>query len=131
MYEPIFNSRSRIEQLKQELGEAQDDIDSTNTTIRRLDRTNDELTSQCEGLQVQVEHLTSRLRSMPISDHLSPFRRISRMSAPGGIIGSTSAGFGILHDQDMEDTSSTDENEFSFTAVDQEEEEIIINETDV
>ena len=51
------------------------------------------------------------------------------MSAPGGIIGSTSAGFGILHDQDMEDTS-TDENEFSFTAVDQEE-EIIINETDV
>ena len=74
MYEPIFNSRSRIEQLKQELGEAQDDIDSTNTTIRRLDRTNDELTSQCEGLQVQVEHLTSRLRSMPISDHLSPFR---------------------------------------------------------
>ena len=53
------------------------------------------------------------------------------MSAPGGIIGSTSAGFGILHDQDMEDTSSTDENEFSFTAVDQEEEEIIINETDV
>ena len=49
---------------------------------------------------------------------------------PGGIISSTSAGFGILHDQDMEDTSSTDENEFSFTAVDQEE-EIIINETDV
>ena len=130
MYEPIFNSRSRIEQLKQELGEAQDDIDSTNTTIRRLDRTNDELTSQCEGLQVQVEHLTSRLRSMPISDHLSPFRRISRMSAPGGIISSTCGGFDILHDQDLEDTSSTDENEFSFTAVDQEE-EIIINETDV
>ena len=68
---------------------------------------------------------------MPISDNLSPFRQISRMSAPGGIISSTSAGFGILHDQDLEDTSSTDENEFSFTAVDQEEEEIIINETDV
>ena len=67
---------------------------------------------------------------MPLSVHLSPFRQISRMSAQGGIIGSTSAGFGILHDQDMEDTSSTDENEFSFTAVDQEE-EIIINETDV
>ena len=112
------------------MGEAQDDIDSTNTTIRRLDRTNDELTSQCEGLQVQVEHLTSRLRSMPISDHLSPFRRISRMSAPGGIISSTCGGFDILHDQDLEDTSSTDENEFSFTAADAEE-ELIINETDV
>ena len=45
------------------MGDAQDDIDSTNTTIRRLDRTNEELSSQCEGLQVQVEHLTSRLRS--------------------------------------------------------------------
>ena len=99
MYEPIFNSRSRIEQLKQELGEAQDDIDSTNTTIRRLDRTNDELTSQCEGLQVQVEHLTSRLRSMPISDHLSPFRRISRMSAPGGIKSSTLQDFAYFMTQ--------------------------------
>ena len=67
---------------------------------------------------------------MTISDHLSPYRQISQMSAPSGIKSSTSAGFGILHDQDMEDTSSTDENEFSFTAVDQEE-EIIINETDI
>ncbi len=67
---------------------------------------------------------------MPITDHLSPYRQISQMSAPGGIKSSTSAGSGILHDQDMEDTSSTDENEFSFNAADAEE-EIIINETDV
>ena len=61
----------------------------------------------------------SRLRSMP--NELS-FRRISRMSAPGGMI----AGYNsILHDQDLEDTS-TDENEFNYTG-----EEEVINETDV
>ena len=59
---------------------------------------------------------------------LSPFRRISRMSAPGGIL--NSSGFGILHDQDMEDTS-TDENEFSFTGGDEDDGELVINETDV
>lgn len=113
----VRSLRLRIEQLKQELGEAQDDIDSTGTTIRRLERTNEELTSQCEGLQVQVEHLTSRLRSSDLS-----FRRISRVSAPGGIM---TTGFNVLHDQDYDDTS-TDENEFNYTGDDE-----IINETDV
>ena len=56
----VRSLRLRIEQLKQELGEAQDDIDSSATANRRLERTNEELSSQCEGLQVQVEHLTSR-----------------------------------------------------------------------
>merc|ERR1711988_244042 len=104
IHKEIRSLRLRIEQLKQELGDAQDDIDSTNTTIRRLDRANEELSSQCEGLQVQVEHLTSRLRSMP-SD-LSPFRRISRVSAPGGMMSASNSGFGILHDLEMEDTST-------------------------
>ena len=56
----VRSLRLRIEHLKQELGEAQDDLDNETTTIRRLERTNEELSSQCEGLQVQVEHLTSR-----------------------------------------------------------------------
>ena len=49
-----------LEHLKQELGDAQDDLDNSTTAIRRLERTNEEFSSQCEGLQVQVEHLTSR-----------------------------------------------------------------------
>ena len=56
----VRSLRLRIEHLKQELGEAQDDIDNSSTTNRRLERTNEELSSQCEGLQVQIEHLTSR-----------------------------------------------------------------------
>ena len=52
--------RSRIEQLKQELGETQDEVDISNTTIRRLERGNEELVSQIDGMQVQIEHLTSR-----------------------------------------------------------------------
>ena len=43
-----------------------------------------------------------------------------------------SSGFSILHDQDMHEDTSTDENEFSFNADgDDDDEEIIINETDV
>jgi chromosome segregation ATPase len=116
--------RLRIEQLKSELGEAQDDIDSSTTTNRRLERTNDELNGQLESLQVQVGHLTSRLRSVP-TDILS-FRRMSRVSAPGGIM---SSGFNVL--QDVEDTS-TDENEFSYAGDEEEDEEDeMVHETDV
>ena len=119
----IRSLRLRIEQLKQELGDAQDDIDTSSTAIRRLERTNEELSSQCEGLQVQIEHLTSRLRSMP--NDLSPFRRYSRISAPGGLV---SSGFNVLPDHDMDDTS-TDENEFNYTGED--DELGVVNETDV
>lgn len=52
----VRSLRLRIEQLKQELGEAQDDIDSTTTTIRRLERTNEELSSQCEGTCILAEY---------------------------------------------------------------------------
>ena len=58
--EEVRGLRCRIEQLKQELGETQDDVDTATTTVRRLERGNEELVSQCEGLQVQIEHLTSR-----------------------------------------------------------------------
>ena len=52
------------------------------------------------------------------------FRKLSRVSAPGGIMAS---GFSTLHDADIED-SSTDENEFHYEEDDTEE---LINETDV
>ena len=58
--EEVRGLRCRIEQLKHELGETQDDVDTATTTVRRLERGNEELVSQCEGLQVQIEHLTSR-----------------------------------------------------------------------
>ena len=62
----VRSLRLRIEHLKQELGEAQDDLDNSTTSIRRLERTNEELSSQCDGLQVQVEHLTSRYEYTPM-----------------------------------------------------------------
>ena len=52
----VRSLRFRIEQLKEELGQTQDDLDTCQDTVRRLERSNDELVSQCEGLQVQVEH---------------------------------------------------------------------------
>ena len=58
--EEVRGLRGRIEQLKQELGQAQDDFDTATTTVKRLERGNEELASQCEGLQLQIEHLTSR-----------------------------------------------------------------------
>lgn len=119
--------RFRIEQLKVELGEAQDEIDNSANTIRRLQRTNEEFAGQVEGLEVQVEHLTSRLRSMP--SNLMAFRRTSRMSAPGGMASLSH------HDADCEDETSTDENEFGeqdLTYVtDDDDDDEDVNETDV
>ncbi len=118
----VRSLRLRIEQLKQELGEAQDEIDSTGTTMRRLERTNEEISSQCEGLQVQVEHLTSRLRAMPAANDFPFSRRVSRISAPGNMTSSY-----LVHDQDLD--TSTDENEFSYNTG--EDDELVVNETDV
>lgn len=47
-------------------------------SYRRLQRSNEELLGQAEGYQVQIEHLTSRLRSLPQNEIL-PFRRPSRL----------------------------------------------------
>ncbi|XP_049297740.1 coiled-coil domain-containing protein 102A isoform X4 [Anopheles funestus] len=55
--------RSRVEELKHELASAEDELDAACNHVRRLQRTNEELSGQTEGLQVQIQHLQTRLRS--------------------------------------------------------------------
>lgn len=52
--------RSRVEELKRELAGAEDELDSACNHVRRLQRTNEELSGQTEGLQVQIQHLQTR-----------------------------------------------------------------------
>ncbi|XP_066493782.1 coiled-coil domain-containing protein 102A isoform X1 [Tiliqua scincoides] len=54
--------RLRIEELKKELAQAEDDLDEAHNQARKLQRSLDEQTEQSENLQVQLEHLQSRLR---------------------------------------------------------------------
>lgn len=53
--------RQRVEELKRELASAEDELDSAVNQVRRLQRSNDELVGQTEGLQVQIQHLQTRL----------------------------------------------------------------------
>uniref|UniRef100_A0A1I8NM09 Myosin tail domain-containing protein n=1 Tax=Stomoxys calcitrans TaxID=35570 RepID=A0A1I8NM09_STOCA len=52
--------RQRVEELKRELASAEDELDSAVNQVRRLQRSNDELVGQSEGLQVQIQHLQTR-----------------------------------------------------------------------
>lgn len=52
--------RSRVEELKHELAGAEDELDAACNHVRRLQRTNEELSGQTEGLQVQIQHLQTR-----------------------------------------------------------------------
>lgn len=54
--------RLRVEELKKELGQAEDQLDETQNQMRKVQRSLDEQTELNENLQVQVEHLQSRLR---------------------------------------------------------------------
>ncbi|WAR13205.1 C102A-like protein [Mya arenaria] len=54
--------RSRVEELKRELANAEDEVDTQGNNVRKVQRTNDELQEQVENLNVQLEHLQSRLR---------------------------------------------------------------------
>nr|XP_033798270.1 coiled-coil domain-containing protein 102A [Geotrypetes seraphini] len=54
--------RLRVEELKKELGQAEDELDDAHNQTRKLQRSLDEQTEQNENLQVQLEHLQSRLR---------------------------------------------------------------------
>ena len=56
----IRKLRARVDEVKKELAKSEDENDQNANCIRRLQRTHDELTSQAEGYQVQIEHLTSR-----------------------------------------------------------------------
>lgn len=55
--------RQRVEELKRELAAAEDELDSAVNQVRRLQRSNDELVGQNEGLQVQIQHLQTRFDS--------------------------------------------------------------------
>ncbi|KAH8297899.1 hypothetical protein KR018_000503 [Drosophila ironensis] len=57
--------RQRVEELKRELAGAEDELDSAVNQVRRLQRSNDELVGQTEGLQVQIQHLQSRRAASP------------------------------------------------------------------
>ncbi|KAJ6641382.1 Coiled-coil domain-containing protein 102A [Pseudolycoriella hygida] len=57
--------RARVEELKRELASAEDELDATCNHVRRLQRTNEELTGQSEGLQVQIQHLQTRHSTSP------------------------------------------------------------------
>ncbi|XP_055529483.1 coiled-coil domain-containing protein 102A isoform X2 [Wyeomyia smithii] len=63
--------RSRVEELKRELAGAEDELDSACNHVRRLQRTNEELSGQTEGLQVQIQHLQTRLRNYGSTSLLS------------------------------------------------------------
>ncbi|KAM3829169.1 coiled-coil domain-containing protein 102A isoform 1-T1 [Vipera latastei] len=54
--------RLRVEELKKELAQAEDELDDAHNQVRKLQRSLDEQTEQNENLQVQLEHLQSRLR---------------------------------------------------------------------
>uniref|UniRef100_A0A336LSQ7 CSON002791 protein n=1 Tax=Culicoides sonorensis TaxID=179676 RepID=A0A336LSQ7_CULSO len=53
--------RTRVEELKRELAAVEDELDSTLTHVKRLQRQNEELTGQNEHFQVQMQHIQSRI----------------------------------------------------------------------
>ncbi|XP_027725066.1 coiled-coil domain-containing protein 102A isoform X2 [Vombatus ursinus] len=54
--------RLRVEELKKELAQAEDELDEAHNQARKLQRSLDEQIEHSENLQVQLEHLQSRLR---------------------------------------------------------------------
>lgn len=52
--------RSRVEELKRELATAEDELDAACNHVRRLQRANEEMSGQAEGLQLQIQHLQTR-----------------------------------------------------------------------
>lgn len=52
--------RARVDELKKELALVQDEVDAANNTIRRLQRSNEDLTEQLESTIAQVEHYRNR-----------------------------------------------------------------------
>lgn len=52
--------RGRVEELKKELAAAQDEVDAAMNSIRKLQRTNENLMEQLESANVQLEHFRNR-----------------------------------------------------------------------
>ncbi|XP_076003108.1 coiled-coil domain-containing protein 102A [Genypterus blacodes] len=72
--------RLRVEELKKELGQAEDELDESHNLTRKLQRSLDEQVEQTENLQVQVEHLQSRLRRQQQTPGLFGKMRSARFS---------------------------------------------------
>lgn len=60
MFSQVKRLRARVEELKRELAAAEDELDSACNHVRRLQRTNEELCGQTEGLHEQIQHLQIR-----------------------------------------------------------------------
>ncbi|XP_048384385.1 coiled-coil domain-containing protein 102A-like isoform X1 [Stegostoma tigrinum] len=59
--------RLRVEELKKELAQAEDELDESLNQIRKLQRSLDEQTELNDNLQVQFDHLQTRLRRQQTS----------------------------------------------------------------
>ncbi|XP_067887082.1 coiled-coil domain-containing protein 102A-like isoform X1 [Heterodontus francisci] len=59
--------RLRVEELKKELAQAEDELDDSLNQIRKLQRSLDEQTELNDNLQVQFDHLQTRLRRQQTS----------------------------------------------------------------
>uniref|UniRef100_UPI00398F39A4 coiled-coil domain-containing protein 102A-like n=1 Tax=Pristiophorus japonicus TaxID=55135 RepID=UPI00398F39A4 len=59
--------RMRVEELKKELAQAEDELDDSLNQIRKLQRSLDEQTEVNDNLQVQFDHLQTRLRRQQTS----------------------------------------------------------------
>ncbi|XP_001633645.2 coiled-coil domain-containing protein 102A [Nematostella vectensis] len=75
--------RARVEELKQELAKAEDETDVQANKVRKIQRSLDEQTERADSLQVQVEHLTSRLRTTSVSG--PPVKKFGRGKASRSI----------------------------------------------
>ncbi|XP_015429976.1 PREDICTED: coiled-coil domain-containing protein 102A [Dufourea novaeangliae] len=53
--------RARVEELKKELAAAQDEVDAASNSVRKLQRSNEDLLEQLESANVQLEHFRNRL----------------------------------------------------------------------
>ncbi|CAL7940344.1 unnamed protein product [Xylocopa violacea] len=53
--------RARVEELKKELAEAQDEVDAATNSVRKLQRANEDLLEQLESANIQLEHFRNRL----------------------------------------------------------------------
>ncbi|XP_077567777.1 coiled-coil domain-containing protein 102A-like [Stigmatopora nigra] len=80
--------RLRVEELKKELGQAEDELDESHNQTKKLQRSLDEHMEQTENLQVQLDHLQSRLRHQQLSPTLFGKMRSTRFS-PDNPLGST------------------------------------------
>ena len=52
--------RLRVEELKKELAVAQDEVDTVNCTVRKLQRVNEDLVEQLEATSMQVNRLKEK-----------------------------------------------------------------------